>query len=60
MLFKPKEANRYPSVGSTESPKQVEPNNPRTRYIIIKMAKLKEIILKAVREKAGSYMWESP
>ena len=33
------------------APKKLNPNRPTPRHIIIKMAKVKERILKAVREK---------
>ena len=37
--------------GSTGDPKKLNPNRPIPRYIIIKMAKVKERILKAARGK---------
>ena len=45
--------NRCQDAGSTEGPKDVEPKQPTSRQIIIKMEKIKdkERILKAVREK---------
>ena len=49
-LPKPKEGNRYPGTGSTEGPKQDNPNRPTPRHII-KIPKVKERILKAAREK---------
>ena len=47
-----KEENIYPGTGSTEM-KQVNPNRPTPRHIIIKMTKVKdkERILKAAGEK---------
>ena len=47
-----KEENIYPGTGSTEM-KQVNPNRPTPRHIIIKMTKVKdkERILKAAKEK---------
>ena len=51
-LFKPNERNRYPGTGSIEVP-NMKSNRPTQRYIIIKMAKVKnkKRILKAAREK---------
>ena len=43
--------NRYQDTGSTEGPKQVEPKQAHTKTYYIKMAKVKEKILKAAREK---------
>ena len=47
------EGNRHSGPGSTESHKKISPKKSTLRYIIIKMAKVKnqERILKAAREK---------
>ena len=50
-LPKPEERNRYPGTGSTEVPKQDEPNRTTPRHIVIKKAKVKERILKTTWEK---------
>ena len=49
-LSKPKEEN-YPCNGSTEGPKQGEPNKHTQRHITIKMSKVKDRTLKAARKK---------
>ena len=41
----------YTSTGSTEGPKQDKPKRPTPIHIIIKMAKVKERIIKVAREK---------
>ena len=38
---KPKDGNRYPGIGSIESPEQDEPSRPTPKYTIIKMKKVK-------------------
>ena len=50
-LPKPKEGNRYPGTGSPESPNKMNSNRPTSRHTIVKMAKVKDTILKAAREK---------
>ena len=43
---------KYPDIGSTEGPKQDKPKQtPTPKHIIVKMAKVKEKIPKAAREK---------
>ena len=48
---KPKEGNRYLGTGRKEGPQKDVPNRPTPRHTVIKMAKVKERILKAAREK---------
>ena len=48
-LPKPEERNRYPEAQRV--PNKMNPNRPTPRHIIIKMAKVKVRILKAMREK---------
>ena len=38
-------------MGSPEGPKQADQNRPTPRHIIIRMAKVKEKLLKAAKEK---------
>ena len=54
-----KEKNRYPVRGNTQGPKQVNPNRPTLRHIIMKMAKIKdkERIIKVAREKQNYIQW---
>ena len=52
-------AENFPNLKDTDikteeaqrTPNKLNPNGPTPRYIIIKMAKVKERILKAAREK---------
>lgn len=48
--LKPKERNRYPGTGNNEGAKQMNLNRPTPTYTIIKMAKVKDKILKCSRE----------
>ena len=41
-------------------PNKMNPNRPAPRHIIIKMAKLKERILEAAKEKQRAYTRECP
>ena len=46
--------NGYQDTGSTEGPKPVEPKQAHTIHIIIDMAKVKQTVQKAAREKQSS------
>ena len=48
---KPKEGNIYLGTGSTEGPKQDEPKQTHTKICHNLMAKVKDRIVKAAREK---------
>ena len=49
--WKSKQGNRYSSTGKTDGYKKDKPKQTIPRHIIIKLAKFKERILKAEKEK---------
>ena len=56
---KSEEENRYPGIRSRESQTRWTHWRPRLRQIILKIAKVKERMLKAAGEKQ-SHIWENP
>ena len=51
---------RYPITGRTEGPKEMNPNRPMPRHIIIKMAEVKERILNISKKNKELIKREPP